>query len=147
MTRLLVSLIITVILSSCIKLTDEDRAALKDQLSKVRNFETIYLMELAKLHSKRDFIKLFKKVRVDVQELVRARENLVIKSPALKNYRIYKRSIPPEYREEYLEILIERRDISKEELDLMKKFNALELDTPDVYILGDSIKKSAFIDD
>ncbi len=146
MGRLIILLFMTVFLVSCSRLNEEDKTLLRVQLSRVRDFEEAYLLELGSVKNRKEFAALFKRSRADVLELVRSREGMGQKSKALKNFRVDIRRLPDDFKKDYLAILKYRRDISKMELDLMKKFKARELDTPDVYILGSSIKKSVFID-
>ena len=132
---------------SCVKLSGSDMIKVRVQLINVKDFETSYLSGLGKVKTRKDFTLVFMKARQDILGLVKARDELRQSSPGLKSFRAGIRSLPVEFKDEYLEIFKERRDISGLELKLMKKFKARDLDTPEVYTLGKNIKKSAFIDD
>jgi hypothetical protein len=132
---------------SCSNLTGSDMIKIRVQLISVKDYETAYLVQLGKVKSRKEYTAEFMKARQDILYLVNARNALKQASPGLKSFSPGIRSLPSDFKDEYIEIFRERRDISGLELKLMKKFKARDLDTPEVYTLGKNIKKAAFIDD
>ncbi len=139
-------IIMAFFITGCLSMQESEKKALALHLSRVAEFENNYLSALMKTGNAEEFKFSYRKARIDVQDFIKEKEDLQKKYPGLRNFRVSIGSLPEEFRNSYYMILEKRRDISKTEYLLMMKFKAGELDTPEVFILGNSIKKAVFID-
>jgi hypothetical protein len=138
--------VIILLLSCSSGLSVSEKEALAVHLSVVEKFESDYLTKLNAVKSRNEFINIFNQTRMEVRKLIDEKEALKKQYPGLRNYRVNIRRLPEEFHNSYYRILEIRRDISKAEYVLMIRYKTEELDTPGVFILGNSIKKSVFIE-
>jgi hypothetical protein len=135
-------------LSGCAPvINEEEKMALNSHLDRVIGFEKKYISQLEKIKTKEVYIKAFNQVREEVLKFNEQREDLEKKHPYFKSFHVQvKKKFPKEFEDKYIDILNKRLDISRKEYKLTVKFKARELDTPDVFILGNTIKDSVFIE-